>query len=253
MRLLTLLVVSISLLVPIEIRAQSFFEEGFDLYSTGQTSKAKQYFIEGLSGDPDNGLGHYYLAKILEQENDYKGAYSHYKRAASLILDTPEGRDSLVSLKLILPEVFPAKKRSLDLIKRWTSGYLLFSSRTHHFCARIATYEYRTSDEDYGFEVGNAKIRLWAMNRKSRQIQNSLGNYALRWTSDDEIQLVAKSDTDLASKYFPTMTPRETDGKLTLNSQNINDSSSAGEIHISGTYIDSKNTCWNISGYSPPI
>ena len=236
------------------VRPQDYFAEGFDLYESGDRTRAKIYFEEGLRQDPKSGLGNFFLAKILEEQGDLRSAYRHYRQSLPNLPDTTvEGREARVNMQIVGEAAFAKRAESIEHIKKWPDYYFLFSSATHHFCLRAFKYAYNTESSERNFTTGSATVVLFAMNRKSGNVQKSIADYRMRWTSTDEIQLVAGGANEMVEKYVPTLTIFPRSGGYEFASKNLIESRRNGELYIDGAHYDKKNTCWSRSGYSPPI
>src|SRR5262249_41660421 len=84
--------------------AMQFFEQGFDLYAKHDYPGAERAFNAGLEkGDAQPeflGLGHYYLAEaLMAQQRPSQDAIAHYKEAARLIPQKPEGHDAQAKIQ----------------------------------------------------------------------------------------------------------------------------------------------------------
>lgn len=71
--------------------AKDFFTSAFKSYRAGEYARAVDQFELGLSVNPADGNGHYYLAESLRQLNRVEDALPHYRRAAELIPQKKEG------------------------------------------------------------------------------------------------------------------------------------------------------------------
>ena len=91
-----------------EEAALELFNEGFQLYQSGNFESAKERFESGLELAPKNTTALYYLGRVLEEQGDARGASVNYQAAFDSGPDTKDG---------ILGK--SAKSRLDSLIKSW--------------------------------------------------------------------------------------------------------------------------------------
>jgi Tfp pilus assembly protein PilF len=63
-----------------EDRAQSYLQRGIDLYEKGDLTKAQLEFRNVLQVDPKDAQAWFMLAKIAEQQEEWRNAYSAYTK-----------------------------------------------------------------------------------------------------------------------------------------------------------------------------
>ena len=74
-----------------EEAALELFNEGFQLYQSGNFESAKERFESGLELAPKNTTALYYLGRVLEEQGDARGASVNYQAAFDSGPDTKDG------------------------------------------------------------------------------------------------------------------------------------------------------------------
>ena len=83
-----------------EESAQQYMQRGMALYDEGNLVKAQLEFKNVLQIDPKDAGAWFLLAKIAEQQQEWRGAYSAYSKAVELAPDNLEARIKLGTLLL---------------------------------------------------------------------------------------------------------------------------------------------------------
>jgi tetratricopeptide (TPR) repeat protein len=83
-----------------EDRARSYLESGVALYEQGDLVRARLQLQNVLEIDPDDAEAWFLLARIAEQQEQWRGAFSAYQRAVELNPDNLEARVQLGNLQL---------------------------------------------------------------------------------------------------------------------------------------------------------
>ena len=95
-----------------EEAALELFNEGFQLYQSGNFESAQERFESGLELAPKNTTALYYLGRVLEEQGDARGASVNYQAAFDSGPDTKDGilaKSRLDSLKKSWAEEVNAK------------------------------------------------------------------------------------------------------------------------------------------------
>ncbi|RKF36795.1 hypothetical protein BCY90_23905 [Agrobacterium deltaense] len=232
--------------------ADDYFADAFRMVQAGQQANAMEFYLEGLRLDPNNGLGHYYLAHLYNQTFDRKNAYFHFRRASELIPATEQGRDALVSRRLLARELFDHRRKALGLKRKFFEYHLRFSSRTHVFCAKIDQHLLQTDQEDFRFlEKSFIRWRMWIANKKTGSMEEMEQKYALEWSEWAGETAIAMKAIEPISKlglYVPDIKVVEYTYKGIKNfsyiSDKLNAEQSQGELSYADTRLGGASSCW---------
>jgi tetratricopeptide (TPR) repeat protein len=194
--------------------AQALFEKAFELMKKGDHETAETFLRMGLEKEPENALGHYYLAEVMVRLNKpRKDAIVQYRAAARLSPESKEGLDALAksirlekaeeavkSSKQAIISVLPQTLRGRSV--RWTG-----EDEKIGVCVSMNSWEYQF-DENKEFKKQNFTVSLQRFIPGRSVSPKSLHKYSGAWQKKfDDYSLIFKAENpreSIAPPWFAT-------------------------------------------------
>lgn len=132
-------------------RSAAHYEKGLELISSGDTTKAMLEFRNALKLNQDFVEPRFEMAKLLMEQQDFRGALGNFLRVVELEPEHLETRTNLARI-FVYGQQWDDAKRHID-------EALTFAPDNTEVRALSATVEYRQGDKDKALEIARSVLK----------------------------------------------------------------------------------------------